>query len=420
MASPSDRPTINIIDCNHVAYDIADTKVRERVTAIENTGVNNIKDMAFEEKKDWTSQDDLANAITILQSNFQAGVNAVFDAVDAKGVTPASHSLSDVVTAIGQIQTGGRYMTKEIHTNGTYRAVDDLVDAYDVVIVSKGEGPFVVKFFDIDHETLLEQQTVTLGGGAIYHGILPSTSGMRFVGQNPDPSEIYDNTNCYPKFENIVYNPDQIADDQATIARNCRRDKDFYETGKQKLLELQNGVLCRMQLVGKGVDIAEGEDGYNNTTQLAMDVLDINLKQEDNGSPFYGGWDECSLKTYLNTTFLNTLLPAELKPYIKNTVKYSKTVSSTAGTVTDYPSVETIQIPSVHETGAGYETLGAYYDVAFDNSRQKFVYNGGAKGWQTRTQNNSSRVMRVNNSGFVGEAIPDNVGNFGLLIGFCL
>lgn len=106
MASPNDRPTINIIDCNHVAYDIADTKVRERVTAIENTGVNNIKDMAFEEKKDWASQDDLANAITILQTNFQAGVNAVYDAVYAKGVTPASHSLSDIIAAIGNIQTG--------------------------------------------------------------------------------------------------------------------------------------------------------------------------------------------------------------------------------------------------------------------------------------------------------------------------
>ena len=45
----------------------------------------------------------LKSDISTLQSNFQAGVNSVYNAVVAKGVTPASTSLSDIVTAIGQI-----------------------------------------------------------------------------------------------------------------------------------------------------------------------------------------------------------------------------------------------------------------------------------------------------------------------------
>jgi hypothetical protein len=41
-----------------------------------------------------------------LQSNFQAGVDDIYDAVVAKGSTPASKSLSDVVAGIGNISTG--------------------------------------------------------------------------------------------------------------------------------------------------------------------------------------------------------------------------------------------------------------------------------------------------------------------------
>ena len=52
-----------------------------------------------------------------LQQNFQAGVNSIYDAVVAKGVTPASKSLSDVVAGINAIET------KTIHTE-TYNATN--------------------------------------------------------------------------------------------------------------------------------------------------------------------------------------------------------------------------------------------------------------------------------------------------------
>lgn len=42
-----------------------------------------------------------------LESNFQAGVDSIYDAVVAKGSTPASHSLSDVIQGIEDISTGG-------------------------------------------------------------------------------------------------------------------------------------------------------------------------------------------------------------------------------------------------------------------------------------------------------------------------
>ena len=57
------------------------------------------------------------NSVTIpeMRANFQAGVNSIYDAVVAKGVTPASKSLSDVVAGINAIET------KTIHTR-TYTA----------------------------------------------------------------------------------------------------------------------------------------------------------------------------------------------------------------------------------------------------------------------------------------------------------
>ena len=59
--------------------------------------------------------------IGAMESNFQDGVDAVYDAVVAKGSTPASHSLSDVVTGIGNIPTGITPSgTLSIATNGTH------------------------------------------------------------------------------------------------------------------------------------------------------------------------------------------------------------------------------------------------------------------------------------------------------------
>ena len=51
-----------------------------------------------------------------LQQNFQAGVDSIYDAVVAKGSTPASKSLSDVVQGIEDIPTGGGTPVIE-HTN---------------------------------------------------------------------------------------------------------------------------------------------------------------------------------------------------------------------------------------------------------------------------------------------------------------
>ena len=55
-----------------------------------------------------------------LKSNFQAGVDSIYDAVVAKGSTPASKSLSDVVEGINNIQTRvSNISCSHIYYNGT-------------------------------------------------------------------------------------------------------------------------------------------------------------------------------------------------------------------------------------------------------------------------------------------------------------
>lgn len=49
---------------------------------------------------DYATDTELQNAINTLQSNFQDGVDSIYDACVAKGSTPISHSLSDVIDAI--------------------------------------------------------------------------------------------------------------------------------------------------------------------------------------------------------------------------------------------------------------------------------------------------------------------------------
>ena len=58
--------------------------------------------------------------VSTLQSNFQAGVNSVYNAVVAKGVTPASYSLSDIITGIGNIATATSIVWKFNSKNSSW------------------------------------------------------------------------------------------------------------------------------------------------------------------------------------------------------------------------------------------------------------------------------------------------------------
>ena len=65
----------------------------------------------------YATDSELSDAVTTLQTNFQAGVDAIYNACVAKGSTPASHSLSDVIDAIYAI--GGNLPHAQITSDNT-------------------------------------------------------------------------------------------------------------------------------------------------------------------------------------------------------------------------------------------------------------------------------------------------------------
>lgn len=324
---------------------------------------------------------------------------------------------------------------KTIVKNGVFYAADDGCLGYSKVTIAVpgggGGGPFTVTFLDQNDNILEVANNVPYGGGAFYHGVEPTSSGMRFVGWNPLPMGVTENLNCYPRFENITYEENIINDDWTTLANNCKHDMNYYPTGSVKLLELTNGTIVKMQLVAKGVDPAEGENGYANTTWLSTHCLP--KRQFHTSQTVQYGWANSALRAYLNGEFADTLFPAEIKKYLRNVIKYTN-VAISSGTLRDYPTVDLFWVPSMKEIGANYnnvETLGTFYDVAFglngspnQNARKKFdAYSSSIyESYWTRTSHSNSTSNQwhliINNSGNGSEVRTTSSYNY--LIGFCL
>lgn len=83
--------------------DLEKLQVGESIYGIPNTAAK----VTYDNTSSGLTADDVQDALDEIVSNFQDGVDDVYDACVAKGSTPASHSLSDVIAAIGAIQTGG-------------------------------------------------------------------------------------------------------------------------------------------------------------------------------------------------------------------------------------------------------------------------------------------------------------------------
>ena len=109
---------------------------------------------------------NVQGAIDELVVNFQAGVDDVYDACVAKGSTPASHSLSDVITAIGNIPTGGGGLTQvnpfgEAQTLTLYNA--NGVTVTNSAIDSAGTLDFTASEASAGYEGFVIELNVTAG-----------------------------------------------------------------------------------------------------------------------------------------------------------------------------------------------------------------------------------------------------------------
>ena len=90
-------------------------------------GGGSASDVTYDNTTSHLTASNVQAALDEVVSNFQDGVDDVYDACVAKGSTPASHSLSDVITAIGNISGGSAnillYVIETKSTSGQDAAV---------------------------------------------------------------------------------------------------------------------------------------------------------------------------------------------------------------------------------------------------------------------------------------------------------
>lgn len=155
-----------------------------------------------------------SKAVHALQENFQAGVDSVYNAVVAKGSTPASKALSEVVTAINNINTKiSNISCSEIYNNQghdttvsyTYTATEDcfvvafalssyLYHAYDTYgsgSVSSSVSGGAEQKIDISHNYQRSSEYVVKGFFRIFY--MPKNSKVQIsaVSKHFGTSRVY-------------------------------------------------------------------------------------------------------------------------------------------------------------------------------------------------------------------------------------
>lgn len=269
---------------------------------------------------------------------------------------------------------------KEFTTNGEWSALEDGYDGVERVVInvqSGGTGTYTVKFFAADRTTQIGSVVgVPAGGGATYTGPIPTSSGMRFVGWTPNPVNVNHDMNCYPRFENLTWDPTQILDDWVTIAKNCQKDPDYYNIGQYKLLELAGipnpeptgyqserpAQTIKMVFAAKGVDKLEGNNGYANTTWISSGPVYPVVWLYRRSPADSRSYRDTYYREFFNTIFAQQCFPQDVLPYVKKVTKYTSSFNDNGSQrLRDYPSTELFWPPSFREMMGGM-TVSAHPD----------------------------------------------------------
>ena len=315
-----------------------------------------------------------------------------------------------------EVEAQADLVHKVITQNGEFDAEEEGHDGYSSVTVSVpgggGGGPFTVRFFADDRQTILKTDATVPYGGSASCTALDGTivNGEYFKGWNPSPTNVKENMNCYPLRGDYQLDPNEIQDTWETI---CADGGAHYPLGSYKALILDipattNDILaywhgwyggseylfrtrksenvntlytCTFHMV----KVAEGEDG-SHSTWLSTGCINMNNggysiemcvdEEQDHwvgraawrsfkesighnvgtgSSHIFGDfnhdWGDSRLRSFLNGFFFNNL-PACLKDTIKNVNKAYWGLSSNilwSGSRVQKTSLDKIWMPSVKE-----------------------------------------------------------------------
>lgn len=386
--------------------------IKEGATAKNFTGVKKITtNQMGGGSVSWIPEDEAVDYVNL--KTITARKNGTYKAEDN-----ACDGFSEV-----KVEVPADVKDKVITTNGEYLAAEDNCLGYRKVTVNvsgggSGSGQHTVIFYAADRTTVLEKQVVEDFGGAIYHGDTPTATGMRFVGWSPNPINVRSDLNCYPRFENLIYDDTQILDDWITIIRNIRTNPNSYNIGQWKLMEfgyfqpsdiskygnewietIDNVVYIKpfavkMRLIGKGIDQLEGQNGYAASTWISDEVTPFKIQLNHaflTDSNDTTGWKYSFMKKELEERFYPQAFPEEVRPHLRRVIKYSYGRES-AIWVNNQTSIDFLFIPSAREFGSTeFEQNGVIYDVYSSNDARKKTtsYSTTALQYWLRSVNNS-------------------------------
>lgn len=277
--------------------------------------------------------------------------------------------------------------TKTITKNGEFYAADDGCLGYSKVTVAVptggGGGPYTVRFFGDDYETILKTQVNVPYGGSATCTDLDGTvlNGLYFKGWNPNPINVKADMNCYPTRGDYEISSGEIEDDWAAI---CAVKGAGYPLGSYKALvfsvpsqqisfEMTSGngkkktfteTISSFNVQMHMVKVAEGEDGStsswmstggiyissNNGNYMPWMCLPV-LPADGEWSQTQVDWGNMYFPTYLDTHFLSQM-PQCLQDSIVDVNKYYTGYASYsfgATTKVEKSRINKIWVPSAKE-----------------------------------------------------------------------
>lgn len=268
-----------------------------------------------------------------------------------------------------------------ITANGDYDAEEDGHQGYSSVTVAVpgggGGGPFTVRFFADDRQTILKTDANVPYDGSATCTELDGTvlNGLYFKGWNPSPVNVRENMNCYPMRGDYVIDANEIQDSWETICADCGA---HYPLGSYKSLVLNGIVIPSVTVpitfyhnVGYQytyaartcttafhmVKVAEGESGSTSTWVSSAGFTCDGSYDSWADWTWYGNtvahWSGSGIRAWLNAAVIQ-ILPQILQDTIKPVTKVSQIFNSTW---MDQETIDRIWVPSMKE----FDSLASTY-----------------------------------------------------------
>lgn len=196
-----------------------------------------------------------------------------------------------------------------------------------------------------------------------------------------------------------------------------------YHRHDYKTVNMGSEGTITYEIVGIDQDVKENGDAVP-LTFLAKQALATTHRMNPtysagtSGTGCLGGYPECEMKTYLDTT-IKALLPEVVRTNLTPVVKHSIGFTASGEVFTEMSSVETIWIPSTREISGIYEYTGPVYSPS-----TRIRYNGNDPIFWWLRSGFFNEEDGANDFRFVSDFGIDYNGDasvaLGVVPGFCL